>query len=599
MRLTKCLTGMVGLSMLVGCQSLVSDWVTGDDVGVGGMSGAAGGGTAGQGTAGQGTAGGSAAGSSGQAGGAGQSAWGGLTPDSTPAEQAIDLFGTPGHKLWAEVSEQQLALMNQVATGGGPIFDIKLGLPNGDLYAPGGSVESYADHLVVQDAATGSVADYGKVQAKLVGQSTMRPWSAASIPNLKVDMDEFQDKLRLGGEEHFRLNNGQVGSIFREQLAHRLYRALGYPALRTSFAFLGSNVWGPETWVPMVLTEVYKGKFCRDNAQALGGQCVNMWEFAGDLGSGEIPADSCKLKACDDTRGNTLGARIATAPIGAGFAASLADLIDWPRFHQFQCLSWMLWTGDDALHNSNNNLVIERDDGRLMWLPYSVDISMGQQWYQQVTLYGTSALALGCQQDPACWADTISTCEGLVADFDALDPEKLVDETQATLTTLGMMRDGDEQRADDLRAWLVQRQADLPAELVLYTEPAGPDGCPASLERCADNSCGTHQQCIELACPAPVVWCESTQQCYEPQVGVCPSCDVATPLYCNPTSSCVADVDACSAACSAEQRYCPQSGLCIQLFDWCPGDVGPGPMPLLAGGVAAPKPALVAPPYAL
>ena len=452
------LVGIVGVALLSGCQSPFSEWNDEDPVARGGAAGSAGGGAAG--SAGGGAAG--SAGNDGSAGSAGATMWGGLSPNTTPADQEIDLFGAPGHRLWLEVSEAQLQLMNAGIDSGGPIVGAR-GL-NGDLYSPGGSA-TYVDHLVVEEAQHGTVADYGKVQAKLVGQSTLRPWNGASIPNVKIDMDEFQDKLRLGGEEHFRLNNGQVGSIFREQLAHRLYRALGYPALKTSFAFFGSNVWGPGVWIPMVLTEVYKGKFCRDNADLLGGQCANMWEFAGDLGMDVLPEGSCKLKECDDTRANELHTRILQAPEGAGFAAALEDLVDWPRFHEFQCLSWILWTGDDALHNSNNNLVVERDDGRLLWLPYSVDISMGQDWYRDVTLYGTNLLSVRCQQDPDCWAATMSTCGKLVADFDALDPEKLLDETQATLTSLGMMRDGDEARAKELRKWLVQRQLDLPAEL--------------------------------------------------------------------------------------------------------------------------------------
>ena len=339
---------------------------------------------------------------------------------------------------------------------------------DGDIYTPGELEEeaTFADHLVIQDAVSSSVADYGKVEVALVGESTFRKWSRSQIPNLRVDANEFQDGLLLGGFEHVRLNNGLVGSIFREHLAHRIFRALGYPALRSTFAFLGSNVWGPDVWVPMTLIEVYKKRFCRDNRELLGGTCENMWEFQGNAGDGQLPTDACQLSECDNTRLDELRSTLADVTPGPGFATALDAIIDWPRFHAFQCLGWILSTGDDALRNSNNNLVIERvEDRKLVWAPYSVDISAGQSWYRDTPLLGTSIVARGCQSDPACWAATYAVCEELLIKFDELNPEQLVDETVSTLTAHAMMRPDDLERAAELREWFVARQLSLPGVL--------------------------------------------------------------------------------------------------------------------------------------
>jgi hypothetical protein len=522
---------------------------------------------------------------------------GGLTVNMSIDEQAsaLDLFGTFGHRFWVEVSTEQRLLINEQAGGGG-------GINGDDIYTPGGDAKStYADHVLVQDATSMSVADYGQVEVKLVGESTARRWSSEQIPNLKLDADEFEKGKKIGGFEHIRLNNSLVGSIFREHLAHTIYRALDYPALRTGYAFLGSNVWGDDIWVPMTLMEVYKKKFCNDNTELLGGTCTNMWEFAGDLGQpdgggcpfcgprlgpqvlpidpfppptgGEEPGVSdawCQLSECDNTRLEAVIEVINATEVGTGFQAALDPYVDWDLYHQFQCLSWIMWTGDDPVHGGNNNLIVEREDGKLVWAPYSVDISAGQDWYTNVPLPGTTALPRGCQSEPSCWAETIASCEDLIARFDALNPEDLLDERYAALEALGMLRDGDQERAEDLRAWLVWRQTALPAELERFRYLPDANGqCPDTMQRCEDDTCGSEAQCEDRRCPVGVTYCESMGRCvdprYEPE---CPSCeDVEKPFYCEGVLECVADQEACILACNdtPDKEWCADAQACVPL----------------------------------
>src|SRR5690606_8639536 len=155
---------------------------------------------------------------------------------------------------------------------------------------------------------------------------------------------------------------------------------------------------------------------------------------------------TCQLKTCDNTRVKQLEMAVFNTPAGEGFKAALASWIDWPAFHRFQCLSWVLATGDDTLHNNNNVVLVERTDGRFQYLPYSVDISLGQSWYPQVPLAGSNALARGCQSDPACWDDTIATCEEVIEDFAALDPNAVLKRLYQQLSDEGMLRPGDEER---------------------------------------------------------------------------------------------------------------------------------------------------------
>ncbi|AUX19725.1 hypothetical protein SOCEGT47_001770 [Sorangium cellulosum] len=428
-----------------------------------------------------GAGGGGGAGAAGGDGGApGEEYPGAPVADTEVTELALDVFGPLGNRYWFAVPEEQLEIMNEGSSG--------IGIPgmpgSGDIYSPTGEDATFVDHLWVTTAgAEGKTADYGKVQVGVAGQSTMRPWTKRTIPNLNIDTDEFVEEQRLGGFEHLRFNNGQVGSIFRERLALELYARLDYPAPLAGYAWVSSNVWGPEVSIPYIVVERYKKGFCERLEGKLGGGCANMWEFAGDFAGndpwgGPIPLDvfpvggsvfddpgSCQLRTCDNTRVKELEETIADTPHGEGFKDALASWIDWPAFHRFQCLSWVLATGDDTIHNSNNVVLVERADGLFQYLPYSVDISLGQSWYAQVPLPGTSALARGCQSDPACWDDTIAACEEVIEDFAALDPSAVLKGIHEALSDEGMLRPGDEERYRALDAWLTERIEALPAEL--------------------------------------------------------------------------------------------------------------------------------------
>jgi len=425
-------------------------------------------------------------GDTGEAGGSGGEAGEYVSPypgapqaDTAVADHEPDLFGVIGNRFWFGVSDEQLEQMNALAGGGGPWN------PYGDIYQPGGGSGegNYADHLWVTTAgADPKTADYGQVQVKIVGQSTMRQWTPTSIPNLNVDFDEFVEDQRIGVFEHLRFNNALVGSIFRERITLELYNRLGYPAPRTTYAWVSSNVWGPNIAVPYIMVERYKPTFCEHQKDNIGGGCANIWEFAGDLGGywgypGEdAPSvfddpEVCEFNECDNTRAKEFETAVRETPEGPGYKAALASWLDWPSFHAFQCLSWILATGDDALHNTNNVVIMERGDGLFQYLPYSVDISLGQEWYPTVPLPGSNSIARGCQSDDVCWEDTIATCEQLITDFTALDPGALLDSVYEQLTDEGMIRSGDEGRYEFLSNWFESRLVDLPVELEYFREP--------------------------------------------------------------------------------------------------------------------------------
>jgi hypothetical protein len=424
--------------------------------------------------------------------------------NTTPQALQVDVLGSVGTRFWFVVSEDQLARMNERYENGG-------GFPGvfGDIYTPGagGAELTFADRLLVTaPGADKRTADFGKVQVSLKGESTGRPWTVSSLPNIKIDADEFIDGNRIGGIKHLRLNNAIIGSIFREKLTLDLYAKLGYPAPRASYAWVGSSVWGPEVEVPYVVVEAYKPQFCKQREAALGGGCVNMWEFVGDFGQGALALpESCQFSECDATRASELELAVSATPPGAGYKAALAEWLDWDAFHRFQCLSWILGTGDDALHNGNNVVLMERADGKFQHLPYSVDISLGQEWYPTVSLAGGSALAQGCQSDTECWADTIASCETLLDQFVTADPIAMLEQNYATLEAEGMLRGGDVQRHRSLESYLAQRLSELPVELEANREAPVLGYCEFPMIVCGDR-CAYPEECLlcEPGSGAPV-----------------------------------------------------------------------------------------------
>jgi hypothetical protein len=211
--------------------------------------------------------------------------------------------------------------------------------------------------------------------------------------------------------------------------------------------------------------------------------------------------NNCQADECDNTRALELDSLVASTVPGPGFKEALAEFIDWDSFHQFQCLSWILATGDDPLHNMNNLVLVEREDGKFQYLPYSVDISLGQEWYPQVSLTGTNTLANGCQNDEVCWSDTIATCEGLLEQFVELDPEGMLDDNYAALQEQGMLRDGDEGRYELLKAWFEDRLMTLPVELEENREV--PQTCVYPYVMCGDV-CMLEYDCYNNCVP-PVI----------------------------------------------------------------------------------------------
>ncbi len=133
-------------------------------------------------------------------------------------------------------------------------------------------------------------------------------------------------------------------------------------------------------------------------------------------------------------------------------------------------MSWLLATSDDTIHASNNVVLVERADGLFQYLPYSVDISLGFGDSGSVGLRGNSVLARGCQDDPACWSDTLDACEAVLDQLEAIDPRGMLLELRESLKAEGMLRSGDDFAYRQIDDYLAERLASAPAALQQYRD---------------------------------------------------------------------------------------------------------------------------------
>jgi len=387
---------------------------------------------------------------------------------------------------WFDVSEEQVAQMNSDWLNSGYGW-------YGPLYTVDdeGSGSTYADHLYVFDGT--NVADYGKVQTGVVGQSSGTTWTATTIPNLSLDSNEFVDGEYFDYAtllDHGRLNNESVGSMIGEPLALSIWDAMGYAVPRTSYAYVGGTPWqDDQILIPYAFVEVYKPAFCADHADFFGGGCTNIWEwYSYDFSAANVAMinENCETHGgCTTDRLTEFATAVDDNLYQPGFEEATAAYFDWPAFQTEMCLSWYAQTGDDYVHNLNNIVLIEGDDGLFRVMPWSTDINAGLGWggaWTGMDLWGWSNMSLGCEYDPTCYQETIATCTDVIDRVEVLDVANtilpgLYDRLQAAAAPWGndggdgMLRSPDAGEYSTAYSFYSERAELARAELAAYVEP--------------------------------------------------------------------------------------------------------------------------------
>ncbi|MBK9645057.1 MAG: CotH kinase family protein [Deltaproteobacteria bacterium] len=392
------------------------------------------------------------------------------TPTMSANQLPADVLGQDDNTWWLNVSESVVSTLNEPWTGGG-------GYGYGQ-YEVGGSGSGTENLLIITPA--GQVADYGAVGINLIGQTSGAPWTTSTIPNFRLDADEYVDGQRFGEVEHIRLNNAGVGTMFGEASSLAVFRAMGVPAARTAYAWVGGSAWeDDELLVPMLAREVYKREFCEDNADLLGGGCKNIRESTGEFTNvASWAVAECDYGDCEDLSGLTLLSNAVKENMRTQtFDEGTEPFFDWPLFHRSACVHWLLWVGDDYIHNLNNVVLAEGEDGRFRVLPYSTDVTAGYAFsgtYINTPLFGGAMMSKGCQLDEGCRETQLDTCEQVLDEFEAMDPASIIDDLAARMLAAqapwgehpdGMWREPDDEAYEHFRAFYEGRVETARAEL--------------------------------------------------------------------------------------------------------------------------------------
>ena len=397
-----------------------------------------------------------------------------VAPTMSANQLPADVLGQDDNTWWLKVSESTISDINAPWLGGGSYG-------YGEYEVGGGGGGGTENLLII--TPEGEVADYGQVGLKLIGQSTGAPWTSSTIPNFRLDADEYVEGQRFGEVEHIRLNNAGVGTMFGEASSLIVFRAMDVPAARTAYAWAGGSGWeDDEMLVPMLAREAYKRDFCEDNAELLGGGCKTIRESTGDVVNlANWAVADCDLGDCTDMAGL---AQFATAVISnfnqQTFDEGTEPYFDWPQFHRSACVHWLLWVGDDYIHNSNNVVLAEGEDGRFRLLPYSTDVTAGYAFggtYANTPLFGNGLLSKGCYADDGCRETQLDTCEQVIDQFEAMDPVSIIDGLADRLRAAkapwgdypdGMWRGPDDAAYDHYRSFYETRAESARAELETY-----------------------------------------------------------------------------------------------------------------------------------
>lgn len=398
------------------------------------------------------------------------------------ADLPVDsLFDLDGILFYIEVSPAQREAQDMRMCyegqdfGGENVYDLEPEQEEENPICP-----SFATNIRVVLPTRDGCADTGKVGLNLVGQSSFRTWEEG--PNFSIDANDFREELEFpGGYKLIRLNNGQASStVVREPTALAIWQAMGYPAPETRFVKVTSNYWdwlypctedGECPWTAQVMVEPYKKPFFKEQMPDV----VHVWEGVGDpfmsMDVGGFAYLECQWSAnnneCDQDAFEHVVDVVAAAPNGDGFMVNTAEVIDWELLHRNQCLSAITGTGDDWIHNSNNLVIALRDDGKIVFLPYSTDISAEHPWYSYTPFDGMAYLTSACAADPECRIQSLDTCLQMVDEFEELmAPQTIVEERCEVLEETSLMREPDESACEDIYDFYDERPAELREELL-------------------------------------------------------------------------------------------------------------------------------------
>jgi spore coat protein H len=293
-------------------------------------------------------------------------------------------------------------------------------------------------------------------------------------PSLKLDLDEVVPGQRLGGLKIMVLNNSvQDPSIVRQCLAYRVFRSVGIPASRCSFAHVTLNGWDLGVYVHVEdLDELFLARhFPRIDGPMWEGTLSDFretWNATFDE-ENDLAADHGLLDELT---------RVAALPDDQ-LVSELARLIDLDGFLTFWAAESLLQHWDGHAGNTNNfYLFRDPTTGLGRFFPWGTDQTMQMPMSSPRSVYFTSVLAQRLYLYGPTQTAYLARMRELAAAWDTNGMLLEIDRVRALITDDLPFdrRDGVRNAMEDLKGFVSQRAAEINAEL-----DQGPPGIWAGL----------------------------------------------------------------------------------------------------------------------
>ena len=271
--------------------------------------------------------------------------------------------------------------------GGGP------GGPGMGLQGRGGgrnglSAAAGINFEYVQAALAFEGTELPKVAVRYKGNGTYMDARMSDKKSLKVDLNEFTKKQKVGGVTKLNFHNNTTdGGWMNEPLAHQLYRDAGVPAPRSSYARVRVNV--PGTW-----TNHYLGlysivenpdqnwaeeRFGTKKGLILKPVTRALFQYQGDDWAAYKQAYDPKTEITEPQKKRFLElARLVTDANDADFAEKVGDYIDLDEFARFLAVTVWLSNTDSILMVGQNYVVyLHPETQRFQFVPWDLDRAFG------------------------------------------------------------------------------------------------------------------------------------------------------------------------------------------------------------------------------
>jgi hypothetical protein len=286
-------------------------------------------------------------------------------------------------------NELRLGLSKTLMSGGpggpgmgGPGLQARAGARNGMSGAGGIHFEYVEASLKFEDT------ELPKVAVRYKGNGTYMDSRNSDKKSLKLDLNEFTKKQKLGGVTKLNFHNNITDpGWMNEPLAHQLYRDAGVPAPRSSYARVHASVAGTWTHHYLGLYSVVENpdntwaqdRFGTRKGLILKPVTRSLFDYQGEKWDAYQQAYDPKTDITEKQKRRVIDfAKLITQADDAELARRLPEFLDIDEFVRFLAVTVWLSNTDSILMIGQNYIVyLHPEKNQFLFAPWDLDRAFG------------------------------------------------------------------------------------------------------------------------------------------------------------------------------------------------------------------------------